>query len=145
MNKCNLHTVLRLPSGIFYAQGVKTNVLFFTRGTTDADNTEGVWFYDMRTNMRKFGKTNPLKHEDFEAFINAYKSEDRSAVKDERWNYFTREQIKDKGNSLDLGLIKDDSIIDYEDLPEPVELGEEIAENLSRAISLMEELVRDLK
>lgn len=61
MDKCNLHTILRLPTGIFYAQGVKTNVLFFTRGKTDKDNTKEVWFYDLRTNMPSFGKTNPLK------------------------------------------------------------------------------------
>ena len=61
MDKCNLHTVLRLPTGIFYAQGVKTNVLFFTRGRTDKGNTQEVWFYDLRTNMPSFGKTNPLK------------------------------------------------------------------------------------
>lgn len=145
MEKCNLHTVLRLPSGIFYAQGVKTNVLFFTRGTTDEGNTKGVWFYDLRTNMKKFGKTNPLKEEDFNDFKKAYNAEDRTKIEDERWSYFTREQITEKGNSLDLGLIKDDSIIDYNDLPEPLEIGEEIVENLSRAISLMEELVGDLK
>ena len=55
MDKCNLHTVLRLPTGIFYAQGVKTNVLFFTRGRTDKGNTQEVWFYDLRTNMPSFG------------------------------------------------------------------------------------------
>ena len=66
MNKCNLHTVLRLPTGIFYAQGVKTNVLFFTRGKTDENNTKEVWFYDLRTNMQSFGKTNQLKKEHFQ-------------------------------------------------------------------------------
>lgn len=60
MDKCNLHTVLRLPTGIFYAQGVKTNVLFFTRGKSDKGNTKEVWFYDLRTNMPSFGKTTPL-------------------------------------------------------------------------------------
>ena len=60
MDKCNLHTVLRLPTGIFYAAGVKTNVLFFTRGKTDTGNTKDVWFYDMRTNMQQFGKRSQL-------------------------------------------------------------------------------------
>jgi type I restriction-modification system DNA methylase subunit len=60
MNKCNLHTILRLPTGIFYAQGVQTNVLFFTRGESDKDNTKDVWIYDMRHQMRSFGKRNPL-------------------------------------------------------------------------------------
>jgi hypothetical protein len=56
MDKCNLHTILRLPTGIFYAQGVKTNVLFFTRGETDKGNTKEVWVYDLRANMPQFGK-----------------------------------------------------------------------------------------
>ena len=124
MDKCNLHTVLRLPTGIFYAQGVKTNVLFFTRGTTDKGNTKEVWFYDLRTNMPSFGKTNPLKKEDFAEFEKAYTAEDRNAVQDERWHKFTREEIAEKGNSLDLGLIKDDSLTDYEDLPDPIESAE---------------------
>lgn len=76
MDKCTLHTVLRLPTGIFYAQGVKTNVLFFTRGTTDKDNTKEVWFYDLRTNMPSFGKTNPLKAEHFDGFKVAYTAEE---------------------------------------------------------------------
>ena len=115
MDKCNVHTILRLPTGIFYAQGVKTNVLFFTRGTEDKDNTKDVWFYDLRTNMPNFGKTNPLKKCHFDEFVKAYTAEDREAVEDERWNKFTREQIREKNDNLDLGLIKDDSILDYED------------------------------
>ncbi|HCB92995.1 MAG TPA: SAM-dependent methyltransferase, partial [Selenomonas sp.] len=125
MDKCNLHTVLRLPTGIFYAQGVKTNVLFFTREKTDKGNTKEVWFYDLRTNMPSFGKTNPLKKEDFAGFEAAYEAADRHTVEDERWSVFTREEIAEKGNSLDLGLIRDDSITEYEDLPDPVERGEE--------------------
>lgn len=111
MDKCNLHTILRLPTGIFYAQGVKTNVLFFTREKTDKDSTKDVWFYDLRTNMPSFGKTNPLKASDFAGFEAAYTAEDRSKVADERWQCFTREEIAQKGNSLDLGLIKDDSVL----------------------------------
>ena len=91
MNKCNLHTILRLPTGIFYAQGVKTNVLFFTRGKNDEDNTKEVWIYDLRTNMQSFGKTNLLKEEHFADFIKAYQADDRTTVNDERWNCFTRE------------------------------------------------------
>jgi len=68
MNKCNLHTILRLPIGIFYAHGVKTNVLFFSRGTTEKDNTKEVWVYDLRTNMPSFGKRTPLTREHFKAF-----------------------------------------------------------------------------
>jgi type I restriction enzyme M protein len=145
MNKCNLHTVLRLPTGIFYAQGVKTNVLFFTRGKTDKDNTNEVWFYDLRTNMPSFGKTTPLQKEHFAAFEAAYNAEDRKAVNDERWSCFTREQIKDKGNSLDLGLIRDDSVLDYDDLPDPAESGEEAIAQLEEAVDLLMSVVRELR
>lgn len=145
MDKCNLHTVLRLPTGIFYAQGVKTNVLFFTRGTSDKDNTKEVWFYDLRTNMPSFGKTNPLKKEHFAGFETAYEAEDRKAVEDERWNAFTREQIAEKGNSLDLGLIRDDSIVDYDDLPDPIESGEEAIAQLEEAVDLLQSVVNELK
>src|SRR5690606_31245623 len=68
MDKCDVHTILRLPTGIFYAGGVKTNVLFFTRRKTEKGNTKEVWFYDLRTNMPSFGKTNPLKEDHFAAF-----------------------------------------------------------------------------
>ena len=120
MNFCNLHTILRLPTGIFYAQGVKTNVLFFTRGTTEQDNTTEVAFYDMRTNMDSFGKTRQLRKSDFDEFVAGY--EDPSKRTGERWSKFTREEIaKNPDDSLDLGLIRDDSIVDYDDLPDPVE------------------------
>jgi len=145
MDKCNLHTILRLPTGIFYAQGVKTNVLFFTRGKTDKDNTKEVWFYDLRTNMPSFGKTNPLKHEHFDGFIAAYTAEDRRQVQDERWSVFTREQIREKNNSLDLGLIRDDSVLDYEDLPDPIESAEEVIAQLEEAIDLIQSVVNELK
>ena len=99
MDKCNLHTVLRPPTGIFYAQGVKTNVLLFTRGKTDKGNTHEVWFYDLRTNMPSFGKTNPLKKEHFAEFEAAYEAKDRHAVEDERWSVFTREQITERATA----------------------------------------------
>lgn len=145
MDKCNLHTILRLPTGIFYAQGVKTNVLFFTREKTDKDSTKDVWFYDLRTNMPSFGKTNPLKASDFAGFEAAYGAEDRSKVADERWQCFTREEIAQKGNSLDLGLIKDDSVLDYEDLPDPAESAAEAAEKLAEAVDLLQSVAQELR
>lgn len=145
MDKCNLHTILRLPTGIFYAQGVKTNVLFFTREKTDKDSTKVVWFYDLRTNMPSFGKTNPLKASDFAGFEAAYGAEDRSKVADERWQCFTREEIAQKGNSLDLGLIKDDSVLDYEDLPDPAESAAEAAEKLAEAVDLLQSVAQELR
>jgi type I restriction enzyme M protein len=145
MDKCNLHTILRLPTGIFYAQGVKTNVLFFTRGTTDVGNTKEVWVYDLRTNMPSFGKRNPLTKEHFEGFIKAYTAEDRHQVKDERWNVFTREEIAKKDDSLDIGLIADESLSIYENLPDPIDSAEEAVEKLELAISLLNEVIAELK
>jgi type I restriction enzyme M protein len=145
MDKCNLHTILRLPTGIFYAQGVKTNVLFFTRGKTEKGNTKEVWIYDLRTNMRNFGKTTPLKQEHFKDFIAAFTAEDRSKARDERWSSFSREQIADKGDSLDIGLIRDDSVLDYDDLQDPIESGEEVAAQLEEAMDLILSVVKELK
>jgi len=145
MDKCNLHTILRLPTGIFYAQGVKTNVLFFTRGVTEKNNTKEVWFYDLRTNMANLGKRNPLTETHFDGFVAAYTAEERAAVKDERWSCFTREQIRAKRDSLDLGLIADDSLTSYEDLPNPIESAEDAIGKLERAVSLLQEVVKALE
>lgn len=145
MDKCNLHTVLRLPTGIFYAQGVKTNVLFFTRGVSEKDNTKEVWFYDLRTNMPSFGKTNPLKEEHFKDFVAAYTAEDRSAVQDERWRCFTRQEIRERSDSLDLGLILDSSIVQYDDMDNPVTAGEAMIAKLEEGTDLLLSVVKELK
>ncbi len=145
MNKCNLHTILRLPTGIFYAQGVKTNVLFFTREKTDTDNTKEVWVYDLRTNMPSFGKRTPLTEKHFADFEKAYLAEDRSKVKDERWNVFTREEIRKKGDSLDIGLIADESLSAYENLPDPIDSAEDAIAKLEQAVGLLNEVVRELR
>ncbi|MDA2006338.1 N-6 DNA methylase [Bacillus cereus] len=145
MDKCNLHTILRLPTGIFYAQGVKTNVLFFTREKTDRDSTKDVWVYDLRTNMPSFGKRTPLTEKHFDGFIKAYHAENRSNVEDERWNVFTREEIAKKDDSLDIGLIADESLSAYENLPDPIELAEEAITKLQQAITLLNEVVDELK
>ena len=116
MDKCDLHTILRLPTGIFYSPAVKTNVLFFTRGKSDASNTKHVWFYDMRTNAPSYGKRTPFTEDAFQKFIYAYtggisaydivKKYDgvidqtkRSAIKDER--YEDAAQIRDKIKELE--------------------------------------------
>lgn len=119
LNKCNVHTILRLPTGIFYSQGVKTNVLFFTRGTSDTNNTKEIWYYDLRTNMPSFGKTSPLSKEHFEEFERSFeKREEKETL--ERWTLVSMEEIVKKEYSLDLGLIKDESVIDSENLPNPI-------------------------
>ena len=144
MEFCNLHTILRLPTGIFYAQGVKTNVLFFTRGKTEKGNTTEVAFYDLRTNMDSFGKTRTLRYGDFAEFIEGYN--DSTKRTGERWSKFTREEIETKfDDSLDLGLIKDDSIIDADELPDPIESGEEAIAQLEEAVDLLKSVVRELK
>lgn len=144
MEFCNLHTILRLPTGIFYAQGVKTNVLFFTRGKTERGNTTEVAFYDLRTNQEGFGKTRPLRHSDFDEFVEGYN--DPTKRTGERWSKFTREEIENTyGDSLDLGLIKDDSIIDANELPDPIESGEEAIAQLEEAVDLLKSVVRELK
>jgi type I restriction enzyme M protein len=145
MDKCNLHTILRLPTGIFYAHGVKTNVLFFTRGKTEKDNTKEVWVYDLRTNMPSFGKRNPLSEEHFAGFVQAYTAEDRRKVKDERWNVFTREEIRKKGDILDIGLIADESLSAYDNLPDPIDSAEEAIAKLEQAVTLLNEVVAELK
>lgn len=144
MNKCNLHTILRLPVGIFYAKGVKTNVLFFTRGTEDTGNTKEVWFYDMRTDMRTFGVKTPLVKEDFDAFVTAYLAEDRHSVQDERWSVFTREEIAQKGDSLDLGLMQHevDNEVSLQDL---IEESEQCLDDFKSIMGSLENLVKELK
>ena len=122
-------------------------MLFFTRGTQDEGNTKEVWFYDLRTNMPSFGKTNPLKKEHFNDFIKAYKANDRHSVDDERWSCFTYEQIgtEDKNHSLDLGLIRDDSVLDYNDLPDPLESVEECIGKLEEAVDILQSVAKELR
>lgn len=119
----------------------------FTRGKKDDGNTKEVWFYDLRTNMPSFGKTNPLKPEHFEDFKKAYKTKDRKKIKDERWSVYTYKQISEEGknHSLDLGLIRDDSVLDYNDLPDPIESGEECIAQLEEAVDLLKSVVKELK
>lgn len=115
MDKCNLHTVLRLPTGIFYAQGVKTNVLFFSRGKKDTGNTTETWFYDLRTNMDSFGKRTPFTREHLKPFEDAFGSDPLGGSKrvdqgeEGRFRRFTREEIAKRGDNLDLTWLKDTS------------------------------------
>ncbi len=150
MNKCNLHTVLRLPTGIFYAQGVKTNVLFFQRGTTDTSNTKEVWFYDLRTNMPSFGKRTPLTREHFVDFEKAYGTDanGKSPRKDQgesgRFRCFSREDIAKRGDNLDITWLRDENTTNGDDLPEPEVIAAQIMEKLSFAMGEIEKLVQVL-
>ena len=146
MNKCNLHTILRLPTGIFYAQGVKTNVLFFTRGETDEANTKKVWVFDLRANMPSFGKRTPLTLEHFEDFTKAYgKKSDGTSKRtdhgeDGRFRKFTRQRIADRGDNLDISWLKDDDAADSADLPEPEVIAKMIEDKLSATLSEIQAL-----
>lgn len=154
MEKCNLHTILRLPTGIFYAQGVKTNVLFFTRGKTDKGNTKEVWIYDLRSDMPSFGKTNPLKESHFAEFIECYKDGDLSSRVETysdsnpngRWRKFSYEEIlsRDK-TSLDITWIKTGMDTDDFTLNELLEQIKEKSNNISSAVAKLEKLIGDIE
>ncbi|MFC2522314.1 MAG: N-6 DNA methylase [Lautropia mirabilis] len=156
MKKCRLHTILRLPTGIFYAQGVKTNVLFFekisnTPREDGKDHTDTVWVYDARTNAPKFGKRTPLTKEYFADFIQAYgddakgKAQRTDAGETGRWRSFSREWIrKEKGDSLDISWLKDESLDGGDELPEPAELAREALAELEAAIEDIDSLLKDI-
>lgn len=153
MEKCNLHTILRLPTGIFYAQGVKTNVLFFTRGETDQGNTREVWIYDLRSEMPSFGKTNPLKISHFDEFVECYKGADLSAREETyseenpngRWRRFTYEEIlaRDK-TSLDITWIKSEAEGEDFTLAELLEQIKEKSANIANAVAELEKLIGEV-
>ncbi|MDH6150496.1 MULTISPECIES: N-6 DNA methylase [Paraburkholderia] len=151
MNKCKLHTILRLPTGIFYAQGVKTNVLFFSKVSQAAtDSTKHVWVFDLRANAPKFGKRTPLTREYFGEFEAAYGAavDGTSARVDQgelgRFRPFSREWIAGRADNLDIAWLKDDSADDASDLPEPSLLAREAVEELNGAILELQAILHDL-
>ena len=160
MEKCNLHTILRLPTGIFYAAGVKTNVLFFTKGLKEESQTQNVWFYDMRTNMPSYGKRTPFTENAFDEFIFAYTGgitangvmkydgaideTKRNSIKNKCWQKISRKTIAAKNDSLDLGLIADDSITKVEDLGEPLDIAREALIELQAIQLELENLIKEL-
>jgi type I restriction enzyme M protein len=148
MDKCNLHTILRLPTGIFYAHGVKTNVLFFTRGETkDTGNTKAVWIYDLRTNMPSFGKRTPFTRDHFKEFEDVFGDDpngqsDRTDQGEEgRFRCFTRKQLEQQGDNLDISWLRDVNADDGEELPEPDVIAVEIQGNLRSAMEEIDELI----
>lgn len=151
MDLCDLHTILRLPTGIFYAQGVKTNVVFLTRGKSDQHNTEAVWVYDMRTNMPPFGKTRPLTREDFGEFEICYgddplgKSPRTVAGHDGRFRRFTREQIKERNDSLDIIWLNDGNGETEGHLSDPDEIAAAILTHLRNALEEIELLIDEVE
>jgi len=154
LENTELHTILRLPTGIFYKPGVKANVIFFdNRPASKEPWTKEVWIYDFRTNVHFTLKKNPLKFEDLQDFIRCYNPENRHERKetwspdnpDGRWRKFTYEEIiaRDK-TSLDIFWIKDKSLADLDNLPDPDILAEEIVDNLEDAIESFQEMIEIL-
>jgi type I restriction enzyme M protein len=138
MEKCNIHTILRLPTGIFYAQGVKANVLFFdARPAQEKPWTQKLWVYDLRTNMHFTLKQNPLREEHLRDFVTAFAPEDRDARQEsERFRRFPYDELlaRDKV-SLDLTWLRNESLEDMENLPPPDVIAREIVEDLEAALA----------
>ena len=151
MDKCRLHTILRLPTGIFYAQGVKTNVLFFHKiGQAATGSTDEVWVYDMRANAPKFGKRTPLTRAHFAEFETVF-GEDCNGFSPRtdqgeagRWRRFSREEVRTRGDSLDISWLKDDNAEDAADLPEPAVLAREAMDELNGALEELEAILAEL-
>ncbi len=148
LQQCDVHTLLRLPTGIFYAQGVKANVLFFDKRPASEESwTEKLWIYDLRTNIHFTLKTNTLRYEDLEDFIKCYNPENRhERTETERFKAFTYEDImkRDKTN-LDIFWLKDSSLGDSENLPDPKFLALEIAEDLESALDEFKRIYEELE
>jgi len=150
-----LHTILRLPTGIFYANGVKANVLFFDNHAASREPwTKEVWFYDYRTNIHHTLKKKPLRFEDLQEFIACYNPLNRHERKESwneannpegRWRKFSYEQIiaRDK-TSLDIFWLKDKNLADLDNLPEPDVLAGEIIENLEAGLNSFREIAAAL-
>lgn len=148
LENCDVHTILRLPTGIFYAQGVKANVIFFDNAPKDGRvHTKGVWFYDLRTNQHFTLKTRPLKLADLRDFVECYNPNNRHERKEsERFKFFSYEDLvaRDKA-SLDVFWLKDDSLENLDDLPAPEVLQQEIIEHLEAALTSFREVAEGLK
>lgn len=150
MDWCDLHTILRLPTGIFYAQGVKTNVIFLKRGKTETGNTKAVWIYDLRAQMPKFGKTTPLTEAHFEAFEQAFGKNpyggERGPDEGEagRWRMFTRAEIAARGDNLDIGWLREAEDEAEAGLIEPDDIAAAILGHLQVATLEIEALVAEL-
>jgi type I restriction enzyme M protein len=155
LESTDLHTILRLPTGIFYANGVKANVLFFdNRAANPNPWTKEVWYYDYRTNVHHTLKKKTMRFEDLADFIDCYRPESRHKRKptwhadtnpEGRWRRYTYEELvaRDK-TSLDVFWLKNKSLTDLDNLPDPDELAEEIIENLEAGLNSFREVLAGL-
>jgi type I restriction enzyme M protein len=148
LHECDVHTVLRLPTGVFYAQGVKANVLFFDRKpASEKPWTQKLWIYDLRTNKHYTLKTNTLRYEDLQDFIKCYNPQNRHERQPcERFKPYPYEELmqRDKAN-LDITWLKDESLEDTENLPPPDVLATDITENLQAALEQFNSIREDLE
>ena len=154
LHECDVHTLLRLPTGLFYAQGVKANVLFFDKKpASETPWTRKLWIYDLRTNMHFTLKTNPLQREDLDEFVKCYRPENRHERKASwsednphgRFRAYSYEEVisRDKA-SLDIFWLRDESLSDSDNLPAPEVIAAEIVEDLEAALEQFREILADM-
>jgi type I restriction enzyme M protein len=154
LHECDLHTLLRLPTGLFYAQGVKANVLFFDKKpASEKPWTQKLWIYDLRTNKHFTLKTNPLRRADLDEFVDLSKLGKRhkraetwsAANPDGRWRAYGYDELiaRDK-TSLDIFWLKDDSLADSDNLPAPAVIAQEIVEDLQAALEQFKLIAGDM-
>lgn len=155
LHECDVHTLLRLPTGLFYAQGVKANVLFFDKckGSEKAA-TRKLWIYDLRTNKHFTLKTNPLKREDLDEFVECYNPENRHNRKttwtekrnpDGRWRAYDYKDLVNRDKcSLDIFWLRDESLSESENLPDPDIIAQEIVDDLESALEQFREILTDV-
>lgn len=154
LHECDVHTLLRLPTGLFYAQGVKANVLFFDKkAASETPWTKQLWIYDLRTNQHFTLKTKPLQRKDLDEFVECYNPANRYERKptwseedtDGRWRAYDYDELvaRDKA-SLDIFWLKDASLEDSENLPAPRVIAAEIVEDLEAALEQMKLIADDL-
>jgi type I restriction enzyme M protein len=143
LDEVNLHTILRLPTGIFYAHGVKSNVLFFDRKKTGDSGTKEIWFYDYRTNVHHTPKNNPIVTNSLVEFTDCYSFNDRKKRKETwseknpegRWRKYSLKQLleRDKAN-FDIFWLKDNNTVQLTNIPEPDVIIDDIIENMENAL-----------
>jgi type I restriction enzyme M protein len=147
LHECDVHTLLRLPTGVFYAQGVKANVLFFDRRpASERPWTENLWIYDLRTNKHFTLKTNPLGRADLDDFVACYNADNRhERAETERFRRFSYAELVglDKAN-LDIFWLRDESLEDSENLPPPDVIAAEIIDDLQAALDQFSLVAADL-
>ena len=147
LDECDVHTLLRLPTGVFYAQGVKANVLFFDRKPArETPWTQELWIYDLRTNKRFTLKNSPMRREHLDDFVTCYNPENRhDRVETERFKRFSYDELKQRDSlNLDISWLRDESVEDAADLPAPEVLLEEIMDDLYGVLEQLEEIGEDL-